>query len=250
MVSESDSDTDRARGRKKEMVKKGRRRNDSSEDDSDSDVERKKKRGEVQKGKIELNGSQRRGSDSDSDFDVDRARDHKKEIVNKRGHRYDKGDDSDSNTSDVMVEKGRRRGRRHDSDDEDSNSSYGRKIGKATEARERVGRRGSGSLNDDSDASSSDSDSTDVKRQTIEKKNDADKHRRGHRGDDDSHGVRGTRRYQEEKDSPSYAAKNDDRRGRTLNEDDRLERLQKSESNREMMKGKWKMMKIMTSSQN
>ncbi|PPD75021.1 hypothetical protein GOBAR_DD28063 [Gossypium barbadense] len=241
MGSESDSDTDRARGRMKEMVKKGRRRNDSSEDDSDSDVDRKKKRGEVQKGKIELTGSQRRGSDSGSDSEVDRARDHKKEIVKKRGHRYDKGDDSDSNTSDVMVEKDRRRGRRRDSDDEDSNSSYGRKIGKATEARERVGRRGSGSLTDDSDASSSDSDSTDVKRQTIEKKNAADKDRRGHRGDHDSHGVRGSCRYQEEKDSPSYAAKNDDRRGRTLNEDDRLERLQKSESNREMMKGKRKL---------
>ncbi|KAK8293753.1 hypothetical protein V6Z12_D06G210300 [Gossypium hirsutum] len=241
MGSESDSDTDRARGRKKEMVKKGCRRNDSSEDDSDSDVERKKKRGEVQKGKIELTGSQTRGSDSDSDSDVDRARDHKKEIVKKRGHRYDTGDDSDSNTSDVKVEKGRRRGRRHDSDDEDSNSSYGRKIGKATEARERVGRRGSGSLTDDSDAGSSDSDSTDVKRQTIEKKNAADKDRRGHRGDDDSHGVRGSCRYQEEKETPSYAAKNDDRRGRTLNEDDRLERLQKSESNRGMMKGKRKL---------
>ncbi|KAK5826603.1 hypothetical protein PVK06_021529 [Gossypium arboreum] len=241
MGSESDSGTDRVRGRKKEMVKKGRRMNDSNEDDSDSDVEKKKKRGEVQKGKIELTGSQRRGRDSDSDSDVDRARDHKREIVKKRGHRYDTGDDSDSNTSDVKVEKGRRRGRRHDSDDEDSNSSYGRKIGKATAARERAGRRGSGSLTDDSDASSSDSDSTDVKRQTIEKKNAADKDRRGHRGDADSHGVRVSRRYQEEKDSPSYAAKNDDRRGRTLNEDDRLERSQKSESNREMMKGKRKL---------
>ncbi|XP_039053911.1 uncharacterized protein DDB_G0283697-like isoform X2 [Hibiscus syriacus] len=220
MGSESDSDAERGRGRKKETVKKGPRRNDSNEADSDTAGRRGREKGEY-------------------DSDGDRTRDPKKEIVQKHGHMYDTEDDSDSSKIDEKVEKGRRRGRRHDSeDDENPNSSYGRRSGEAKAARERTARR-SVSPRDDTDASSGDSDKHDVKHQTIVKNNAVDKDRRGHRGDDDSHNARG-RRYQEEKDFASAAAKNDDRRGRTLNEGDRLERLQKSENNREMMKGKRK----------
>ncbi|GMJ14363.1 hypothetical protein HRI_005105500 [Hibiscus trionum] len=210
--SESDSDADRARGRIRETIKKGRHkrgtvkkgphRNDSSEDDdSDSAGSRERKKGEF-------------------DFDGDRTRDRKKEIVKKHGHRYDTEDESDSNISDEKVENGRRRGRRHDSDDENLNSSHGKRSGKATAAGERTARR-SVSPGDDSES-------------------DPDKDRRGHRGVGDSHGVRSSGRYQEEKDFAASAAKNDDRKGRTLNEDDRLDRLQKSENNKEMMKGKRK----------
>ncbi|XVF24565.1 hypothetical protein REPUB_Repub13aG0139100 [Reevesia pubescens] len=247
---DSDSDTDNDDTGKRDVHKKksSRRRHDSSEDHLDTDGEREKKRGEVQRRKIGLTRSQRRGMDnlgSESDSDVDRARDHKQETAKKGGHRYDAEDGSDYDISDEKVEKDRGRGRRHDSDDdEDSNSSYGRKSGKAEAPRERAGRRRSVSLTGDGDTSSSDddSDSSDLKHQTTGKKNDVDKERRVHRGDDDNRLVRGSHQSsQKEKGFASAAAKTDDRRGRTLNEDDISERLQKSENNREMMKGKRKL---------
>ncbi|XWS65413.1 hypothetical protein CRYUN_Cryun05aG0110700 [Craigia yunnanensis] len=220
MGSESDSDAYRAKDRKKETVKKGNHRLDSSEDDSDNDEQ--------------------------DISDADRARYRKKETVKKGRHRYDTEDDSESDiVSNEKVEKGRGRCKRRDSDDdEDSNSSYGRKSGKATAPREGTARRRSVSLTDDSDTSSSDddSDSSDLKHQIIGKKNVVDKDRRGHRCDDGNRGVRGSHQSsQAGKGFASGAAQNDDRRRRTLNEDDRSERLHKSENNREMMKGKRKL---------
>ncbi|XP_022742542.1 serine/arginine repetitive matrix protein 2-like [Durio zibethinus] len=245
--SESDADAYRERDRRRETVKKGSHRRESSMDDSDTDGGREKNGGEVQSRKIELTGSRIIGKDnmgSESDSDSERARYRRKDTAKKGRHRYDTEDDSDPDiASDEKVEKGRGRGRRHDSDDDDSSSSYGRKSGKATAPRETAARRRSVSLTD-SDTSSSDdnSDSSGLKIQIKGKKNAADKDRRGHRCDDDNHGVRGSHQSsQEEKGFVSGPVQNDDRKGRTLNEDDRKERLRESESNREMMKGKRKL---------
>ncbi|XP_017984806.1 PREDICTED: serine/arginine repetitive matrix protein 2 [Theobroma cacao] len=242
---DSDSDSDRKDDetgkRNVDKHKTSRRRHDSSEVDSDTNGGKEKKRGEVQRQKIELSGSHRRrrdkNMDSESDSDSNGTRDRKKVTVKKGRYNYDTEEESDSDTAgDGKVEKSRVRGRRHDSDDdEDSSSSYDRKIGKVTAPKQRVGRRRSVSLTDDSDSSSSDkdSDSSDQKHNIIGKKN-VDRDRRGHGVNADNRG----RGSQEDKEFASGAAKNYERRERTINRDDSLRKL---ENSREMMKGKRKL---------
>ncbi|OMO55364.1 mRNA splicing factor, Cwf21 [Corchorus capsularis] len=285
--SEDDSDSDDEREKKRrngktdvQKYRSSHRKHDSSEDDFDSDDARKKNRSEVQKPKIELSGSHKRGRDkmgSESGSDLDRTRDRKKEMVKRGRHRYDSEDESDSDISaDEKVEKSRRRGRRHNSDissdekvekssgrgrrhdsdissdekeeksrgrgrrhdssdDEDSDSAYGRKTSKPTTPKQR-------DEGDDSDTNSSDKDSDSSDQKQIVGKNAVDKDRGGDKGDADNHRGRDSHQSsQEDKGFASGTIKNDERRERTLYEDERSERLGKSENHRELMKGKRKL---------